>query len=256
MIDVVSISKEFKPAETKKLAIMRKASDAVFKAVDDVSFQCKPGRVFTLLGPNGAGKTTALRMMAGMLKPTRGSVSIVGHNIADDPQKAKSKLGFLTGATGLYDRLNPRETLKYFAELNAVPKEKISARIDELIEKLEIGEFATRRCGKLSMGQKQRVSIARALIHDPEVIIFDEPTTGLDVLTSRTIIKWIKECRNAGKTVVFSTHIMGEVSLLSDDLAVMHKGKLCYCDTFEQFKKDHGDMSLEDAFIQVLEDSK
>ncbi len=256
MIDVVSISKEFKRAETKKKLIMRKASDAVFKAVDNVSFQCKPGRVFTLLGPNGAGKTTALRMLAGMLNPTRGSVSIAGHNIAEDPQAAKSKLGFLTGATGLYDRLNPRETLKYFAELNGVPKSKISGRVDELIDKLEIGEFADRRCGKLSMGQKQRVSIARALIHDPEVIIFDEPTNGLDVLTSRTIIKWIRECKSAGKTVVFSTHIMGEVSLLSDDLAVMHNGKLCYCNTFEQFKQDYGDISLEDAFIQILEEAQ
>ena len=167
MIEVSGISKEFKRAETKKKSVIRKASDAVFKAVDNVSFRCEPGRVFTLLGPNGAGKTTALRMMAGMLKPTRGTVTIAGFDVAKEPMKAKSKLGFLTGATGLYDRLNPRETLKFFAELNHVPKEKVAERVEYLIERLEITEFATRRCGKLSMGQKQRVSIARALIHDP-----------------------------------------------------------------------------------------
>jgi len=208
-----------------------------------------------LLGPNGAGKTTALRIIASMLKPSEGTVLVDGIDITKDPRKARSKLGFLTGSTGLYDRLTPRETLKYFGELHQVESTTIRSRMDALIERLNIEEFADRRVGKLSMGQKQRVSIARTLMHDPEVIIFDEPTNDLDVLTSRTIIEWIRECRTAGKTVIFSTHIMGEVSLLSDDLGVIHNGKLCYNDSFINFKSQFGQHSLEDAFISILEDA-
>jgi len=208
-----------------------------------------------LLGPNGAGKTTALRIIASMLKPSEGTVLVNGIDITKDPRKARSKLGFLTGSTGLYDRLTPRETLKYFGELHQVESTTIRSRMDALIERLNIEEFADRRVGKLSMGQKQRVSIARTLMHDPEVIIFDEPTNDLDVLTSRTIIEWIRECRTAEKTVIFSTHIMGEVSLLSDDLGVIHNGKLCYNDSFINFKSQFGQHSLEDAFISILEDA-
>ena len=253
MIQVEGISKIFKKSDSKKQKIYRTAPKTTIHAVDRVSFTCQPGRVYTLLGPNGAGKTTALRIIASMLKPSEGTVMVAGIDITKDPRKARSKLGFLTGSTGLYDRLTPRETLKYFGELHQVESSTIRSRMDELIERLNIGEFADRRVGKLSMGQKQRVSIARTLMHDPEVIIFDEPTNGLDVLTSRTIIEWIRECRTVGKTVIFSTHIMGEVSLLSDDLGVIHNGKLCYNDSFENFKSQYGQHSLEDAFISILE---
>jgi sodium transport system ATP-binding protein len=255
MIQVEGISKIFKKSDSKKQKIYRTAPKTTFRAVDRVSFTCQPGRVYTLLGPNGAGKTTVLRIIASMLKPSEGTVIVAGIDITKDPRKARSKLGFLTGSTGLYDRLTPRETLKYFGELHQVEPTTIRSRMDELIERLNIGEFADRRVGKLSMGQKQRVSIARTLMHNPEVIIFDEPTNGLDVLTSRTIIEWIRECRTAGKTVIFSTHIMGEVSLLSDDLGVIHNGKLCYNDSFENFKSQFGQHSLEDAFISILEDA-
>ena len=255
MIQVEGISKNFKKAVSKKQKIYRTAPKTTFHALDRVSFTCQPGRVYTLLGPNGAGKTTALRIIASMLNPSEGTVLVNGIDITKDPRKARSKLGFLTGSTGLYDRLTPRETLKYFGELHQVESTTIRSRMDVLIERLNIEEFADRRVGKLSMGQKQRVSIARTLMHDPEVIIFDEPTNGLDVLTSRTIIEWIWECRTAGKTVIFSTHIMGEVSLLSDDLGVIHNGKLCYNDSFINFKSQFGQHSLEDAFISILEDA-
>jgi sodium transport system ATP-binding protein len=255
MIQVEGISKIFKKAVSKKQKIYRTAPKTTFHALDRVSFTCQPGRVYTLLGPNGAGKTTALRIIASMLKPSEGTVLVDGIDITKDPRKARSKLGFLTGSTGLYDRLTPRETLKYFGELHQVESTTIRSRMDALIERLNIEEFADRRVGKLSMGQKQRVSIARTLMHDPEVIIFDEPTNDLDVLTSRTIIEWIRECRTAGKTVIFSTHIMGEVSLLSDDLGVIHNGKLCYNDSFINFKSQFGQHSLEDAFISILEDA-
>jgi len=253
MIQVEGISKIFKKAETSKQKIYRTAPKTTFHALDKVSFTCQPGRIYTLLGPNGAGKTTALRIIASMLKPSEGTVRVAGIDITKDARQARAKLGFLTGSTGLYDRLTPRETLKYFGELHQVEAAQIRSRVDELIDRLAIGDFADRRVGKLSMGQKQRVSIARTLMHDPEVIIFDEPTTGLDVLTSRTIIDWIRECKNAGKTIIFSTHIMGEVSLLSDDLGVIHNGKLCYNDSFENFKSNFGQHTLEDAFISILD---
>lgn len=256
MIEVEGISKVFKKAETNKKKVYRTAPKTTFNAVDNVSFTCHPGRIYTLLGPNGAGKTTALRIIASMLQPSEGTVKIAGIDVTKDARAARAKLGFQTGSTGLYDRLTPKETLKYFGELHQVEKAAIQSRMDELIERLAIGEFADRRVGKLSMGQKQRVSIARTLMHDPEVIIFDEPTNGLDVLTSRTIIDWIRECKVAGKTVIFSTHIMGEVSLLSDDLGVIHNGKLCYNDSFENFKTRFGQHSLEDAFISILEDAE
>ena len=256
MIEVEGISKVFKKAESNKQKIYRTAPKTTFHAVNKVSFTCHPGRIYTLLGPNGAGKTTALRIIASMLKPSEGTVRVAGIDTTKDARKARAKLGFLTGSTGLYDRLTPRETLKYFGELHQVDASQIKTRMNELIDRLAIGEFADRRVGKLSTGQKQRVSIARTLMHDPEVIIFDEPTTGLDVLTSRTIINWIRECKNVGKTVIFSTHIMGEVSLLSDDLGVIHNGKLCYNDSFENFKSKFGKHTLEDAFISILEDAE
>ena len=253
MIELNGISKIFKKAEAKKHKVYRPAPKITFKALDQVSFTCHPGRIYTLIGPNGAGKTTALRIIASMLKPSHGTVRVAGIDISKDARQARAKLGFLTGSTGLYDRLTPRETLKYFGALHMVKPETIRSRMGELIDRLAIGEFADRRVGKLSTGQKQRVSIARTLMHDPEVIIFDEPTNGLDVLTSRTIIEWIRDCRNTGKTVIFSTHIMGEVSLLSDDLGIIHNGKLCFNDSFENFKVKFGQHSLEGAFISILE---
>ena len=253
MIELNGISKIFKKAEGRKHKVYRPAPKITFKALDQVSFTCHPGRIYTLIGPNGAGKTTALRIIASMLKPSQGTVRIAGIDISRNARQARAKLGFLTGSTGLYDRLTPRETLKYFGALHMVKPETIRSRMGELIDRLAIGDFADRRVGKLSTGQKQRVSIARTLMHDPEVIIFDEPTNGLDVLTSRTIIEWIRDCRNTGKTVIFSTHIMGEVSLLSDDLGIIHKGKLCFNDSFENFKVKFGQHSLEGAFISILE---
>ena len=253
MIELNGISKIFKKAEGRKHKVYRPAPKITFKALDQVSFTCHPGRIYTLIGPNGAGKTTALRIIASMLKPSQGKVRVAGIDISKNARQARAKLGFLTGSTGLYDRLTPRETLKYFGALHMVKPETIRSRMGELIDRLAIGEFADRRVGKLSTGQKQRVSIARTLMHDPEVIIFDEPTNGLDVLTSRTIIEWIRDCRNTGKTVIFSTHIMGEVSLLSDDLGIIHNGKLCFNDSFENFKVKFGQHSLEGAFISILE---
>jgi sodium transport system ATP-binding protein len=250
MIRVEHLSKEFKL--TRKQKRETGSSSNKLMAVDDVNFSCQPGRVFTLLGPNGAGKTTTLRIMATMLKPSSGTVNIAGFDTVKEPQQVRQKIGFLTNTTALYDRLTPNEIIKYYADLHGMDKDKFKERKESLFNLLGINEFAGRRIGKLSGGMKQKVSIARTVIHDPEVVIFDEPTVGLDVITARNIIKLIRDCKEEGKTVIFSTHIMGEVSLLSDDLAIIHKGGLLFNDSYESFLKQMKSKSIEDEFIRIV----
>lgn len=213
----------------------------------------RPGRVFTLLGPNGAGKTTALRMIATMLLPTSGTISIMGVDVVKSPVEARRQMGFLTGNTGLYDRLTPDEMVKYCADLHGMDARVFRERRDELFTLLGIHEFAKQRIGKLSSGMKQKVSIARTIIHDPAVVVFDEPTAALDVITSRNIIQLIKNCRTQNKMVIFSTHRMGEVSLLSDDLAIIHRGSLIFNGTFKEFQSRMQTDSVEDEFIRLVE---
>ncbi len=229
--------------------------DGVVDAVAGVSFSCKPGRIFTLLGPNGAGKTTTLRMIATLLKPTKGSINVAGFDVVQQPRDVRRNIGFLTGTTKLYERLTPTETVKYYADLHGMDPAQFKQRKDELFALLDINEFAGRRIGKLSTGMRQKVSIARTMIHDPAVVVFDEPTVGLDVITARHIIDLIRSCKQAGKTVIFSTHIMGEVNLLSDDLAIIHKGRLCYNGTYEDFRASMKGRSLEETFIQIVEEA-
>lgn len=252
MIRVDKVCKQFKLSRKQKQEIEGGHAHNTLLAVADVSFNCTPGRIFTLLGPNGAGKTTTLRMMATMLKPTSGTITIAGFDTVKEPEQVRGKIGFLTGSTALYERLTPNEIIKYYADLHGMDNAKFNSRKQELFKLLGIDEFANRRIGKLSTGMKQKVSIARTMIHDPEVVIFDEPTVGLDVITARGIIQLIRGCKEQGKTVIFSTHIMGEVSLLSDDLAIIHKGKLLYNDTFEQFLKQMKSKTIEDEFIRIV----
>jgi sodium transport system ATP-binding protein len=254
MIEVEHLSKQFKLSREKKKELGKKETGDMIMAVSDVNFTCQPGRVFTLLGPNGAGKTTTLRILATMLKPTSGTSRVAGFDTIKEPEKVRGKIGFLTGSTALYQRLTPNEIVKYYADLHGMDKEKFTKRKKELFKLLGINEFANRRIGKLSSGMKQKVSIARTMIHDPEVVIFDEPTVGLDVITARSIIQLIRNCKEEGKTVIFSTHIMGEVSLLSDDLAIIHKGKLLFNDTFENFLQQMKTKSIEDEFIRIAGD--
>lgn len=250
MIIVESLSKRFKLNRKQKQEMGSKESTVM--AVADVNFTCQPGRVFTLLGPNGAGKTTTLRMLATMLKPTGGSIKIAGFDTVKEPEKARSKIGFLTNSTALYERLTPNEIIKYYADLHGMDKQKFKERKEKLFSLLGIHEFAGRRIGKLSTGMKQKVSIVRTVIHDPEVVIFDEPTTGLDVITARNIIQLIRDCRQEGKTVIFSTHIMGEVSLLSDDLAIIHRGGLLFNGAYEAFLKQMKSRTIEDEFMRIV----
>jgi len=252
MIEVVNLTKRFTLSREQQREMGFGFTGSTVDAVSDLSFTCQPGRVLTLLGPNGAGKTTALRIIAGMLKPTSGTVTIAGHDVVRERRKVLSRLGFLTGSTGLYDRLTPTELLRYHADLHRLDRGTFETRKDQLFRLLGIDEFAGRRVGKLSTGMKQKVSIARTIIHDPQVVVFDEPTSGLDVLAARSIMDLIRTCREDGKTVIFSTHIMGEVSLLSDDLAIIHRGKLLYSGAFADFRNQMHTDSLEDEFVRVL----
>ncbi|PWL24375.1 MAG: ABC transporter ATP-binding protein [Fluviicola sp. XM-24bin1] len=254
MIEALNLLKEF--VLTKQQRKELNTTDKFAKAVNDVSFTCQPGRVFSLLGPNGAGKTTTLRMLSTIFKPTSGSIKIAGIDAVANPQEARKKMGFLTGSTGLYARLTPNEVLKYFADLYEIPKDEFEQRKEELYTLLDMHDFQGKRIGKLSTGMKQKVSICRTMIHDPEVVIFDEPTSGLDVITAENIIQLIRNCREQGKTVIFSSHIMSEVDLLCDDLAIIHKGKMLFNGTMDAFKQEMQADNLTAEFIRIVNDSQ
>jgi sodium transport system ATP-binding protein len=221
-------------------------------AVDDVSFTCRAGEVYGLLGPNGAGKTTTLRMLSTVLSPTSGTALVNGHDVTKEPDAVRASIGFLSGNTGLYGRLTPHEVLTYFGNLHGMENGKIDERIAELAELLDMADFLTKRCDKLSTGMKQKVNVARTVLHDPPVLVLDEPTAGLDVLAARTIVNFIRKSREAGKCVIFSTHIMGEVSRLCDYLGVIHKGRMQFDGSLSDFRQQMGD-DLEDAFVALLE---
>ena len=256
MIVADNLWKTFKLSRQQKRERDNGKQSRRIHAVAGISFECKPGRIFTLLGPNGAGKTTALRMIATLLQPSKGSITVAGYDVKTQGQEVRRRLGFLTGTTKLYERLTPYELVKYYADLHGMERKQFTQRCEELFTILDMKEFAKRRIGKLSSGMRQKVSIARTMIHNPDVVVFDEPTVGLDVITSKNIIELIRGCRDDGKTVIFSTHIMGEVSLLSDDLAIIHNGELVYCDLYDKFKNEMKKESLEEEFIRLLEESK
>jgi len=249
MIEIKNVSKQY--VLNRKQQKELQTDTATFSALDDVSFTCTPGRVFSLLGPNGAGKTTLLRIVSTILKASSGDVKVCGYSVNDQSEMVRSKIGFLTGSTNLYARLTPGEIVKYFADLHKMDPQKFKERRELLFEQLNINEFLGKRYGQLSVGMKQKVSIARSLIHDPDVIIFDEPTSGLDVVTANNIIQLIRQCKQDGKTVIFSSHIMSEVDLLCDDLAIIAKGKLQFNDSIENFRKLSKDKSLTETFIDV-----
>lgn len=224
------------------------------EAVRDLSLTCRAGEVFGLLGPNGAGKTTTLRMLSTVLAPTRGTALLAGYDVVREPRKVREVLGFLSGNTGLYPRLSPREVLRYFGSLHGMERHALEARIEELAATFDMADYLDKRCDALSSGMKQKVNVARTVLHDPAVLILDEPTVGLDVLASRTIVEFVRDCRARGKCVIFSTHIMGEVSRLCDRLAVIHLGRVQFDGTLEQLRDRAGD-DLEEAFVKVLEES-
>ncbi len=242
------------PVEVRELRkAFRDESRGTVAAVDGASFTCARGEVFGLLGANGAGKTTTLRMLATILQPTGGAASVMGHNVVEEPQRVRESIGFYTASTALYPRLTARETLAFFARINGVAERSVKERTEELVSVFGLTEYADVLVDKLSQGMKQKVSIARTVAHDPPVLIFDEPTVGLDVLNAIEMQKVIARFRDAGKTVVFSTHIMSEAEKLCDRIAVIHRGRILACDTLEELRSSIGHHYLEDIFVSLVE---
>ena len=222
------------------------------RAVDGVSFKAPPGQIYGLLGANGAGKTTTLRMLATILKPSSGTAKVAGFDVVDDPERVRANVGFLSTATALYGRLTAREFVEYFGRLNGMDEALLAKRVDEIIKRLDMGDFSDRRCDKLSTGMKQKVSIARTMVHDPPVMIFDEPTIGLDVMTARGIVQFIRECRTQNKTVIFSTHVMSEVEKLCDTIGIIHGGKVLAEGTLPSLRERYAEQDMEEIFVKVV----
>ena len=222
------------------------------RAVDGIDFECHQGEVFGLLGANGAGKTTTLRMLATILKPTGGSASLNGYDVIAAPEDVRRSLGFYSASTALYPRLTGRETLEFFARINGYPANQVNRRVEALIERFGIAEYADARVEKLSSGMKQKISIARTIVHDPPVLIFDEPTVGLDVMAALEMQRVIHELRAEGKCIIFSTHIMSEAEKLCDRIAIIHQGRLLALGTLEEHRQATGQHYLEDIFVHEV----
>ena len=241
MIEARSLTKTFKDKKR-----------GVIPAVTDVSFTCQPGRIYGLLGANGAGKTTTLRMLATLLQPTSGSATVAGHDVIGAPEQVRANVGFLAASTALYGRLTAREMIAYFGRLNGMEDDAIRARIRILADELGMHDFLDRRCDKFSTGMKQKTSIARTLVHDPAVMIFDEPTLGLDVMTARAIVKFVRACRERGKTVIYSTHVMSEVEKLCDTIGIIHDGRLVTEGSLDQLRARFGEQDMEEIFVKAV----
>ncbi|MGG4407376.1 ATP-binding cassette domain-containing protein [Niallia taxi] len=241
MITVQKVSKTFKDKKTYVAALKH------------VSFHIKKGETVGLLGENGAGKTTLLRSIATLLQPTEGIITVSGFDTKTNPNEIKQKIGVLFGGeTGLYDRLSARENLEYFARLYGLSKHETRVRIDELARMFGMRDYLDRKVGNFSKGMRQKVAIARTLIHNPEIILFDEPTTGLDITSSNVFRQLVHQLKQDGKTIIFSSHIMEEVSLLCDSVAMMHKGELVHHGSLENLYKEEGSNDLNYIFMSRL----
>jgi sodium transport system ATP-binding protein len=222
------------------------------RAVDGVSLEVQPGQIYGLLGANGAGKTTLMRLLATLIRPSGGSATVGGNDIVREAAAVRAQVGFLAASTALYGRLTVREVITYFGELNGLGRPQLESRLDRLATELEMHDFLDRRCEGLSTGMKQKTSIARTLVHDPAVMIFDEPTLGLDVTTSRSIIRFVQDCRAMGKTVIYSTHMMHEVVKLCDRIGIIHGGRLLAEGTLAELRQQTGEADMEEVFVKII----
>jgi len=222
-------------------------------AVDGVSFECSAGEIFGLLGPNGAGKTTTLRMLATILTPTSGTASIAGYDVGTQPGKVREQIGFLATETGLYDRFTARETLRFFGRITGLSDEEIRRRSDDIFDTLDMRSLADRRVGTFSTGEKQKLSLARSILHDPPVLILDEPTFGLDVMSARTVVETVRLFREQGRTILLSTHIMRIAEKLCDRIGILFKGRLHALGTLQELTDQYGGADLEEAFFSAVE---
>ncbi len=221
-------------------------------AVVDVSFECPAGQIFGVLGPNGAGKTTTLRMLATILTPTAGTATIAGFDVRTQPGEVRERIGFLATETGLYDRFTARETLRFFGRINNLSPEEIRVRSDEIFETLDMAALADRRVGTFSTGEKQKLSLARSILHDPPVLILDEPTFGLDVMAARTVVETIGLFREQGRTILLSTHIMRVAEKLCDRIGILYRGRLRALGTLEELAARFGGEDLEEVFFAAV----
>ena len=255
MIEIKQLAKKFAVENPKKLSEQEKKDPRLkgrfFHSVKDISFTCEKGQVLGLLGPNGAGKTTTLRMLSTALQPDSGSVEINGIDVIKTPVVARQKIGFLSGATGLYGRLSGRENIEYFGRLHGLSEQVIAERVDELATLLDMQSFLDRRSENYSSGMKQKTAIARAVIHRPELVILDEPTTGLDIMATQTVLDFIRRLKETGVPVIFSTHHLDEVSELCDRVTVIDKGQNKFNGTIAEFT-DLSEGGLHQSFMASI----
>ena len=224
----------------------------IVHAVDSVSFEARPGEIFGLLGPKGAGKTTTMRILCTVLKPTGGKATVAGFDVATQAPQVRQNIGFMSANTAIYDRMSAWELVNYFGRLYGMPEAKLRERIETVFTMLQMNDFRDMLGAKMSTGMRQKVSIARAIVHDPPVLIFDEPTAGLDVLVARAVIKNIEKLRELGKCVVFSTHIMREVERLCDRVAIVSKGRVQACGTLAELRERYGQNDMEELFFSLV----
>src|SRR5262245_9837609 len=222
------------------------------RAVDDISFDAVPGEVFGLLGPNGAGKTTTLRMLCTVLKPTSGVALIAGFDVSTQPERVRENIGFLSANTAIYDRMSAWEMVEYFGKLYALDGDRLSQRMEHVFESLQMNDFRDVLGGKMSTGMRQKVSIARAIIHDPPVLTFDEPTLGLDVLVARAVLENVERLREQGKCIIYSTHAMREVEKLCRRVAIISQGRILANGLLDDLRQKHGEQDLEELFFQLV----
>jgi sodium transport system ATP-binding protein len=222
------------------------------RAVDGVTFSCHAGEVFGLLGLNGAGKTTTLRMLSTVLTPTAGTAVLNGYDIREHPTEVRESIGFLSGTTGLYHRLTPREILRFFGEFHGLRGGRLASNVGRVLGTFGIDRYADQRVEKLSTGMKQKANIGRTIVHDPPILILDEPTSGLDVLAASTTMEFVERCRRENKCVLFSTHIMSEAERLCDRIAIIHHGTIRAAGTLDELREATGEHYLEDVFRTVV----
>jgi sodium transport system ATP-binding protein len=234
---------------TKQFSDLRRGS---VTALEGVSFDVKPGEIFGLLGPNGAGKTTCLRILSTVLKPTGGSAMVAGYDVLTHSADVRARIGFMSGNTGIYDRMTAWELVEYFGRLYGLEESALRNRQNEIFTTLQMNEFRDVLGSKMSTGMKQKVSIARTIIHNPPVLIFDEPTTGLDVLVARAVLNAIAALRDEGKCIIYSTHIMREVEKLCDRTAIIHKGRILAAGKPAELQAQFGQTDFEEVFFGLI----
>ncbi|HEY4759547.1 MAG TPA: ATP-binding cassette domain-containing protein [Thermoguttaceae bacterium] len=223
-----------------------------FEALGGISFHAKAGQIYGILGPNGAGKTTALRILSTVLRPSSGMATINGYDVVTQSAQVRREIGFMSANTAVYDRMTGWEMVEYFGRLHGIPQEELCDRMELLFERLKMNDTRDVLGAKMSSGMKQKVSVARAVVHDPPVLIFDEPTAGLDVLVARALLQTVTELRDHGKCVLFSTHIMREAEKICDRVAILHRGHVLTEGTLEELRDRHHQRDLEEMFFCLI----